>query len=243
MGTEPDMTTSVPPSAGSELLEVDAEIQRIAKLLGVAPAELEYLRELPSPELRGLRDQVTATLFDSSGALSQLASATKLLPAGVAASLAEKHFGPMLTARIAGLVDVDRAVDIAARLPTSFLAQVGSELDPRRVASILAKIPAETIAAVAAELIAEEQWVAMGTFYGFLPDASIAAAMGVADAHALLQISLMLDDKSRLANVLAIAGSERLDEVTAAAEAAGLTEQFRALEVYLTPAQQTQLAS
>jgi hypothetical protein len=237
------MSTDIPPSTASEQLEVDAEIQRIARLLGLAPAELEYLRELSSPELRTLRGQVTATLFDASGALSQLASATKILPAGVAASLAEKHFGPTLTARIAGLVDVDRAVEIAGRLPIAFLAQVGAELDPRRVAAILAKIPPDTIAAVAGELIAAEQWVAMGTFYGFLPDASISAAMAMADAHALLQISMMLDDKSRLANVLEIAGSERLEEVAAAAEAEGLTEQLRALQVYLTPAQQAQLPS
>jgi hypothetical protein len=237
------VSTSIPPSTSSEQLEVDAEIQRLAKLLGVAPTELAYLQGLPSTELRALRDQVTVTLFDASGALSQLAGATRILPAGVAASLAERFFGPMLTARIAGLVDADRAVEIASRLPTRFLAQVASELDPRRVAAILAKIPHEMIAAVTRELVADEQWVAMGTFYGFLPDASIRAAIEVADPRALLQISLMLDDKSRLANVLEIAGSERLVAVAAAAEADGLGEQMRALEAYLTPAQRAQLPS
>ena len=235
------MTTSNPLSTDSEQLEVDAEIQRLAKLLGITPAELDYLRTLSSAELRGLRDQVTVTLYDASGGLSQLAGATRILPAGVAASLAERFFGPMLTARIAGLVDADRAVEIAGRLPTPFLAQVASELDPRRVAAILAKIPPDTVAAVTRELVAAEQWVAMGAFYGFLPDASIRAAIDVADPLALLRISLMLDDKSRLANVLEIAGDERLAQVAGAAEAEGMGEQLRALEVYLTPAQRAQL--
>ncbi len=237
------MTTPVPPTTRGEQLEVDAEIQRLAKLLGIAPDELAYLRELSSAELRGLRDQVTATLFDGSGGLSQLAGATKILPAAVAASLAERFFGPMLTARLAGLVDADRAVEIAARLPTPFLARVAAELDPRRVAAILAKIPPETVAAVTRQLVADREWVTMGAFYGFLPDAGIRAAIAVADPAALLQISLMMDDKSRLANVLEIAGDARIAEVAAAAEAEGLGEQLRALEVYLTPAQRAQLPS
>jgi hypothetical protein len=235
------VSTSIPPSTSSEELEVDAEIQRLAKLLGIAPTQLVYLRGLPSLELRALRDQVTATLFDASGALSQLAGATRILPAGLVASLAERCFGPMLTARIAGLVDADRAMEIASRLPVRFLAQVASELDPRRVAAILITIPPEMIAAVTRELVADEQWVAMGSFYGFLPDASIRAAMEAADPRALLQISLMMDDKSRLANVLEIAGPERLAQVAAAAEADGRGEQMRALAAYLTPAQRAQL--
>jgi hypothetical protein len=237
------MSTPMPASTRSEQLEVDAELQRLAKLLGIAHAELDYLRELSSTELRGLREQVTGTLFDASGGLAQLAGATKILPAGVAASLAERFFGPMLTARLAGLVDADRAVEIAARLPTAFLAKVATELDPRRVATIIAKIPPETVAAVTRQLVADEEWVTMGAFYGFLPDASIRAAIDAADPPALLQISLMMDDKSRLANVLDVAGSERIAQVAAAAEAEGLGEQLRALEVYLTPAQRALLPS
>lgn len=235
------MATTVPTPTSSEQLEVNAEIQRLAKLLGIAHAELDYLRELPSSELRALRGQVTSALFDNQAALARLAAATKLLPVGLVASLAEKVFGPVLAARIAGLVEPDRAVEIARGLSVPFLAAVAAELDPRRVASILGEIPPATVAAVARELMEREQWLAMGTFYAFLPDASIKAAMDVADAHALLQISMVVDDKSRLANVLDIAGMDRLDEVVAAAEAEGLSDELRALAVYLTPEQRAQI--
>jgi hypothetical protein len=207
----------------------------------MAHADLGYLRRLPSAELRGLRAQVTAALFDHQGALAKLAGATKLLPTGLVASLSEKAFGPTLTARIAGLVEPERAVDIAMALPIPFLAQVATELDPRRVAAILGRIPPETVAAVARELIAAQEWIAAGTFYGYLPDESITAAIQAADPHALLHISLVLEDKSRLAYVLDIAGAETLEQVVSAAEAEGLTEQLTALSVYLTSEQQAQL--
>jgi hypothetical protein len=235
------MSTSLSGHASSELLEINAEVQRLAKLLGIDQAELHYLRELPSVELRTLRGQVTASLFDGRGVLVRMAAATRILPAGLTASLAENVFGPALSARIAGLVEPDRAVDIASRLPVPFLAQVATELDPRRVANILSMIPPPLVAAVTRELVAHEQWVAMGTFYGYLPDASIRAAMGEADGHALLQISLVLDDKARLSDVIDISGPGTLDQIGAAAEAEGLTEQLRALALYLTPEQRALL--
>ncbi|HET9074040.1 MAG TPA: hypothetical protein VFN48_05635 [Solirubrobacteraceae bacterium] len=235
------MAIMVDSTISSEELERNAEIRRLARLLGVVPDELDYLTPLAPPELRALRGQVTASLFDARGVLARMAAASRILPAGLVVTLAERVFGPMLAARIAGLLEVDRAVDIAARLPVPFLADVATELDPRRVADILGAIPPATIAAVAAELIAREEWIAMGTFYAYLPPASVRAAIGVADAPALLQIALVLEDKERLSVVLEIAGTDTLSRIAVAAEAAGLSAQLRALEVYLTPEQRAQL--
>ena len=235
------MATVVDSTISSEELERNAEIQRLAKLLSLAPDQLGYLQPLAPEELRALRGQVTATLFDARGVFARMAAATRILPAGLTATIAERIFGPMLAARIAGLVEVDRAVDIASRLSVPFLADVATELDPRRVADILGAIPPATISAVAAELIRREEWIAMGTFCAYLPPASIRAALTVADGPALLQIALVLEDKARLAEVLEIAGLDTLEQVAAAAEATGLTAQLRALEVYLTPEQRAQL--
>ena len=235
------MATVMDSTVSSDELERNAEIQRLAKLLGLAPDELGYLMPLAPEELRALRGQVTASLFDARGVLARMAAATRILPASLTATLAERVFGPMLAARIAGLVEVDRAVDIASRLPVPFLADVATELDPRRVSDILGAIPPATISAVAAELIRREEWIAMGTFYAYLPPASIRAALTVADAPALLQIAFVLEDKARLPAVLDIAGMDTLGRIAVAAEAAGLTAQLRALEVYLTPEQRAQL--
>jgi hypothetical protein len=239
----PETACPVADRSPDERLEVDAERQRLARLLGLAPGDLDYLSELSSADLRALRAQITEVLFDGGGALARLGSATRLLPAGLTASLAERIFGPLLAARVAGAVEPGRAVEIAARLPVEFLAEVAGELDPRRVATILAEIPPATVAAVTAVLVRRAEWVAMGSFYGFLPDASIRAAMAETDAHALLQIALVLDDKSRLAHVLDIGGRERLEEIVACAEAEGLTESLAALAVHLRPEQVAAVAA
>ncbi|WP_249011562.1 hypothetical protein [Conexibacter sp. DBS9H8] len=235
--TAPPDPTPVAGRSPSERLEVDAELQRLGRLLGLAPGELGYLADISSADLRALRAQITQVLFDGNGALARLGAATRLLPAALTASLTERIFGPVLAARVAGTVEPGRAVEIAARLPVDFLADVASELDPRRVAAILAAIPAPTVAAVTRVLVQRREWVAMGSFYGFLPDASIQAAMAETDAHALLQIAFVLEDKSRLSHVLEIGGSVRLGELVACAEAEGLTEQLAALAAHLTPEQ------
>jgi hypothetical protein len=232
---------SFPDTSATEQLERDVELQRLGKLLGIAHTELHYLQEVTSGELRALRDQVTATLFDSSGAVGRLAAATKILPAALVASLAQKAFGPALAARVAGQLDPDRAVDVAGRLPVSFLAELATELDPRQAAAILTEIPAPIVAAVTRELIARQEWVAMGAFYGYLPDEAIRAAMAEADPHARLHIALVLEDRSRLARVLEIAGPDALAQITEQAAAEGLSDQLRALESYLTPEQRAQL--
>ena len=235
------MSATVPRSELTEAIEVDAEVRRLARLLSIEITELDYLRTLGSEDLRTLREQVTAALFEANGVLARLAAATKLLPVSMIAGLSEKVFGPVLSARIAGLVEDERAVDIAARLPTDFLADLAVELDPRRVASILAQIPAETIAVVGKRLSDREEWIAMGTFLSDLPEDSIRAATREIDPRAMVHIALVLDEKSRLGRVLELVRPGVLDEIAAAAESEGLSEQLQALSVYLTPAQQAAL--
>ncbi|MBO0769253.1 MAG: hypothetical protein J2O48_11280 [Solirubrobacterales bacterium] len=233
------MSASLQPGLSSEQLERNAEVQRIARLLSTDQQELAYLSAVSSEDLRALREQVTSLLFDDQSLLAGLASASKLLPASLNASLGEKVFGALLCARIAGLLEPDRAVELASRLPQSFLADVAVQLDPRRVAAILAKIPPDTVGAITKILIEREEWVAMGQFYAFLPDASIAAALAVATPISLLRIALVLDDKSRLSHVLKLAGVDKVEQVRKAAEANGLAEQAAGLSDWLSPEQRT----
>jgi hypothetical protein len=88
--------------------------------------------------VRRLRERATDRLFDADGhALQRIAAASKLLPAAVAAAIGQRAFGPLLCARIAGRLDPGRGVDLAARLPAEFLADVAVELDPRRAGEII----------------------------------------------------------------------------------------------------------
>lgn len=117
----------------SEALEAQAETLKLARLLDCDAERLIYLEEVPLDDLRALRQQITEVLFTAHEAsMRRLATASKLLPVGLVANLGQHTFGPMLSARIAGLLDTDRAVDVATRMPTEFLADVACELDPRR---------------------------------------------------------------------------------------------------------------
>ncbi|GHF79906.1 hypothetical protein FHX82_005829 [Amycolatopsis bartoniae] len=177
----------------------DVEIRKLARVLGAPPERFAYLRDVPVADLRLLRDQVTSALFDAHlGALERMAGASKLLPSPLLAKLAEKVFGPLLSARIAGLVDVSRGVDIAKRLSPGFLADVAAELDPRRAAGIIAGMPAPVVVRVARELARRQDWITIARFVDTLPEATIVASLEVIPEGALPRVAEMLDDPARV---------------------------------------------
>jgi hypothetical protein len=195
-----------------------AEILKLARVLDVEPERLEYLARVDADDLKAFREQVTDTLFDANIAvLQRMALAARLLPGGVLAKIAEKVFGPLLCARIAGLVDVARGVDVAKRLHPRFLAEVAAELDPRRASAIITRIPLDTVLAVAAELARKEDWITLGRFVGHLPDPTVRRALEQIDDAGLLRIAFVLDDKSRIDHVVGLLPADRLGGLLTAA--------------------------
>ncbi|MCR6487686.1 hypothetical protein M8542_33150 [Amycolatopsis sp. OK19-0408] len=200
--------------------EAEAEILKLARVLGVEPGRLEYLARVDAGELQAFREQVTNTLFDANIAvLQRMALAARLLPGGVLAKIAEKVFGPLLCARIAGVVDVARGVDVAKRLHPRFLAEVAAELDPRRASAIISRIPLDTVLAVANELARKADWITLGRFVGHLPDPTVRRALQEIDDAGLLRIAFVLDDKSRVDHVVGLLPAHRLGRVITAAGA------------------------
>lgn len=178
----------------------EAEIRKLARLLDAPPERFDYLRTVPLAELRQFREQTTAALFDAhAGALRRMAAASRLLPGPVLARMAELVFGPLLSARIAGLVEPAHGVDIARRLPPGFLADVAAELDPRRASGIIAGLPRPLMTAVAAELARREDWVTIARFVDHLPDSAIEAGLQFVPDGALAEIIALLDDPQRAA--------------------------------------------
>src|SRR5437763_1086084 len=95
-------------------LAVRPEILKLARLLNIDPDGIAYLEQIPVEDVRQLREQVTDLLFTAHGsALNRLAAASKLLPIRVVATIGQRAFGPMLSARIAGLLEPSRAVEMA----------------------------------------------------------------------------------------------------------------------------------
>jgi hypothetical protein len=217
-------------SHSGDALRSRAEILKLARLLGQAPDQLEYLETVPLTDLRELREQVTDVLFSAQGtALARLAAASKLLPIGLIATIAEKAFGPLVSARIAGLLEPSRAVDVAARLPPAFLADVAMELDPRRASDVIAKIPAGQIADVTRELVGRDEHVTMGRFVGHLSDEALIAAIDEMDDLVLLQVTFVLEEQERLERIVRLLPERRLESITEIAAGGELAFEAREL--------------
>jgi hypothetical protein len=218
------------------------EILKLAEILHRDPDSLSYLGALSADDVRQLRDQVTDVLFSANQkTFARLAAASKLLPAGLNATIAERAFGPVLAARITGRLEPSRAVEVAERLPSAFLADVAVELDPRRASDVIAQIPPPLLAAVTEELVKREEYVTMGRFVGHLPDEAIAAALEVIDDRSLLRTGFVLEQKPRLEKVAELLGQERLEGLIGVASAHDLWPEALDLLANLDADRQRQL--
>jgi hypothetical protein len=203
----------------SVALEIRAEIVKLARVLGVQPEQLAYLERAAPEDLRGLREQATDALFEGDrDRLYKLAFVSRLLPSPIAAKIAEWALGPLLSARVTGLLDPSKAVDLAKRLPAAFLADVAVELDPRRAREVIERMPAGQVAEIAGELAGRGEEVTMGRFVGYLGDEAIGAAMERIDDPGLLRIAFVMEGKDRLDHVLGLIPEHRLAGILNAAE-------------------------
>jgi hypothetical protein len=179
--------------------EAHAEVLKLARILEREPGQLAYLERLSPDDLGLLRERVTEALWtDNNHMLGRIAAASKLLPAAVSAAISERAFGAFVSARLAGLLEPDRAVDVAAKLSPGFLADVAVQLDPRRASGVITRISADQISDVTRELVLREEYVTMGRFVGHLSEDAVTAALDVTDDRSLLRVAFVLDDKDRL---------------------------------------------
>jgi hypothetical protein len=210
-------------SRAADQLQAHAEVTKLARLLGREPDELVYLERLAPADLRALRDGVTGTLHDAHGSsLGRLAAASRLLPAGLTATIGQRAFGPLLSARLAGMLETGKAIEVATKLPPPFLADVAVELDPRRARDLIAHLAPALVGQVTAELVARREYVTMGRFVGHLGDEAIAAALASMDDAAVLQVAFVLEDRTQLSRLFAKLPKGRSAGVIAAAAREGL---------------------
>ena len=231
-------------SHAADRLQSHAETMKLARLLGCEPQRLEYLERLSPQDLRGLRDSITEALYDAhDGSFGRLAAASRLLPSGLVATIGHRAFGPLLSARLAGLLETDKAVEVAGKLPPAFLADVAVELDPRRAQDLIANIAPALIGQVTAELVARREYVTMGRFVGHLGDEAITAALGTMDDEALLRIGFVLEDKAQLSRLLGRLSHRRAEGILAAAAREGLWLEALDLLNHLSESQRAEMVA
>jgi hypothetical protein len=216
-------------------LESHAEVLKLARALGAEPERFAYLERLEPDDLRVLRDRVIDLMHDGDRRLNRIALAARIPPVPLTAWIAQHVFGALLCARIAGLLDTGRAVDLAKRMPSDFLADLAMALDPRRASAIIASLPPSLIAGVAAELTARDEHIAMGRFVGHMTDDGIRAAFEVIDDASLLRISYFVEAKDQLDHVVGLLANERVRGAIRAATGADLWPQALDLLTRISP--------
>ena len=196
-------------------LDSSAELVKLGQLLHVPSAELQFLEGMSLPTLIKVRELSTDKLFnDGSKLFQKLASASKLMPIGVTASIGEKIFDAMLCARIASQMPYQRAIDLAKKMTTPFLAKVTLELDPRRVKDIIQHMPLENLQAVANELLKHRHYMVMGRLVNFMTASNLKVILnGINSEEALLHIGFFIEGKHQLSDIIRLLPKERLQKL------------------------------
>jgi hypothetical protein len=211
----------------SRTSESRAEAAKLGRLLGVEdPQALAFLLRVPAPELRDYREAITDLLYDDDRELLQrTADAARLLPARTRSAIGERALGPLICARLSGLLDPRRAAEISEHFTVEFLARLAAELDPRRAVEVVSAITTDTVIAVSAAMAANGEHVAMGRFVAYLDDAALSLCIEALCDEDLLRVAFVLEGEERLTSVFEMIGAERTERMLAAAHVNGLLEE------------------
>lgn len=189
-------------------LELQAEREKLARLLETPPGALRPLEPLGVLGLRQVRGAVAAHLFDRDAARFRgLARSTKLLPARVVALIAQKALGPRLAAHVAGLLEPKTAVALAQQVEIDFQADLCLFLDPAHAGEVLRAMPVDLVVETSRELLARAEYMTMARFVDDLRDDQIQAVTGILDPRAMLWIGFYVESGTRLSQLIA-----RLDD-------------------------------
>lgn len=224
-------------------LEGRAEVRKLARLVELDEAAIGGLLEADARDVRALREQVTDVLFEGQvAALHRVAQASRLLPTSLVATIGQRAFGPVLCARVAGLLETDRAVSVAGHLPAEFLADVAAEMDPRRAAAVIGATPTQHIVGGARVLAQRDEHVVMGRFVGYLAADALRACLRVLDDTALLSTAFVMEGTERLDELVAMLDDDRVRSVVATAAERGLWPEALYLVSHLGPDSRSRVA-
>ncbi|MFI4978186.1 MAG: hypothetical protein ACHP93_06505 [Solirubrobacterales bacterium] len=211
----------------SRASESRAETAKLGRLLGVEDLQaLAFLLPVPARELRDYREAVTDLLYDDDRELLQRAAdASRLLPARTLAAIGERALGPLICARLSGLLDPRRSVEVSDHFTVDFLARLAAELDPRRAAEVVSAIATDTVVAVSLAMAANREHVAMGRFVAYLDEAALSRCVEALGDEHLLRVVFVMEGDERLTSVFEMIGAERAARMLAAAHESGLVEE------------------
>jgi len=199
-------------------METRAELLKLARVLGIDSDELDFLEGADPGELRDLRASISDRLLEVDREhFERVVALGRLLPGRVAAGITQHALGTQLSGRAASMLTADELADFARRLPADFVADVAAVMDLRSVGSLLDRIDAEKVVEVTLILADRRDWVTMGAFGGRIRPDALSKVIGRLDGEALAQVGFLLEDRSRLDEILGLLDDEKLRELLIAA--------------------------
>jgi len=209
------------------------ELVKLSRLLGQPPEALGFLAALEVPQLRAVRDAISARLFDDARpVLQRVATGAKLLPNSLTARVGEAVFGSTLCAQIAGLLSTSHALDLALKMSNGFLAEVSAMIDPRRAGAVISQIPTDRVVAVAHIMLERQDYVTLARFVDFLSTATIAAVIdSIPDELELLRIGAYVESSAKLGELVGLLSPERVRAMIAALRGADGDHWMEALAI------------
>ncbi|EGD42626.1 ribonuclease, Rne/Rng family [Nocardioidaceae bacterium Broad-1] len=218
------------------------EITKLAHEMHVDEAELAFLATTSPDDLRDLRGIVSHAMFSRhESRVKGLAAVSKKLPAAVTAKIAEVAMGPMLSARVAAVMEPADAAKLAGHLKPEFLAELSVHLDPNRVAAIIARLDRGLVVDVGRRLLADGHLLTLARFTGVVgPETSLKVVDGASGAE-VVRLALFIDEPSVIDPLLAGLPDETVAEIAAAGADHG--DAFEALLVALGEDSRARIAS
>lgn len=197
----------------SELL-TGVELTKLARELGVDESELDFLTALSPERLGEVRTTVSDAMFTRyEPRVRRIAALAKLLPAPLTAKIAQHALGPVLSGRIASVMDSAEAARLATRLPQTFLTDLSIYLDPHRVEPIVRRLPDELVIAIGTALLARGDYLTLGRFVAVVSTEVALCVVEDASPTGLLQVALMTEEPTALEGIIADLAPERLAAV------------------------------
>lgn len=193
-------------------IEAHTALAKLARTLEVEPSELDFLADVRVDQLRDLRWCITDTLGAADAKrLNGVVAASKLVPTALAAVIGERWFGPVLCARLVGLVEPKRGAQYAKHLGVAFMADITARADPRVAGELVKELELPTMQAIAATLVERGDHLTLSHFVGHLPSEVVVAILeAIEDNAAVVRIARYVEDLGHLDPVVALLPDERV---------------------------------
>ncbi len=200
------------PSIAERSIETDTALAKLARALDVPQDDLILLEHLDIAHLRDLHWKVNDVLGAANRKrLQGVIAASKLVPTGLAATIGEKWFGPVLCAQLVGLVDPVRGGQYARHLSVDFMADITARTDPRVVGELIHELRLDSMQAIAGTLLERSDHLTLSHFVGHLPADVVASILdAIEDNAAVVRIARYVDDLGHLDPVVALLPDERI---------------------------------